>query len=587
MKRHLKSQCHLSPRMLAGMALFCLIFSAGPLAACAAGKFHKILFLGNSITLHRPKADIGWTGNWGMAASSREKDYAHLVAKALTPTPGAPPEIMVENIAKFERNYATYDIDTELKKFLDFGADLIIVAIGENVKTPVTAGEREKFQSCTTQLLRKLKGNGHPTLVVRSCFWPNPAKDQCLQRACREAGGIFVDIGALDKYKSNQARAERKIQHAGVAAHPGDKGMQAIAGAILSAIGGTQEAKPRMKLGAYYFAGWSGKSPYDDGAPEHAWAKGMPTHFTKKLATEFAGRTPVWGWREDSPEITARQIDLAADHGIAFFAYCWYFKDSEGLLNVEKIEQNPLHEPMKMFMAAKNNTRMEFCLLVDNTPNRAGIVGEAWKQASDYWIKNYFRHPRYLRMDGKPIIMFFVPQGVEKAGLDYLQEAARKAGFPGVLVAGCSGGKPEDGIALKAFYNVKPNGTWKGNSEEHTYQELVEANVRSWRGTAGQPIIPVVTQGWDRRPWEAKNGEGLGKGAPVSWYFTGGTPAAFESQIERMAQWMDAHPDQVTQDHLAMVYAWNEIGEGGWLVPCREDPDGAYLKAIRRVVLGR
>ncbi|NQT11487.1 MAG: hypothetical protein HQ582_01980 [Planctomycetes bacterium] len=57
--------------------------------------------------------------------------------------------------------------------------------------------------------------------------------------------------------------------------------------------------------------------------------------------------------------------------------------------------------------------------------------------------------------------------------------------------------------------------------------------------------------------------------------------------LKRMAQWMDAHPEQTTEDRLALVYAWNEMGEGGWLVPCRDDPDGAYLKAIRRVVLGR
>jgi hypothetical protein len=77
-----------------------------------------------------------------------------------------------------------------------------------------------------------------------------------------------------------------------------------------------------MKLGAYYFAGWSGKSPYDDGKPENAWAKGMPTHFTRKLATEFSGRTPIWGWRDDTPELMERQIDLAADNGIAYFSFC-------------------------------------------------------------------------------------------------------------------------------------------------------------------------------------------------------------------------------------------------------------------------
>ena len=33
----------------------------------------RILFVGNSITLHGPKADIGWDGNWGMAASCQKR----------------------------------------------------------------------------------------------------------------------------------------------------------------------------------------------------------------------------------------------------------------------------------------------------------------------------------------------------------------------------------------------------------------------------------------------------------------------------------------------------------------------------------
>jgi hypothetical protein len=135
--------------------------------------------------------------------------------------------------------------------------------------------------------------------------------------------------------------------------------------------------------------------------------------------------------------LTEKQIDLAADHGIQYFSYCWYWKNNKGPINPEAIENDSKHLPMQMFMKAKNNNRMEFCLLVANHAG-AEIVGtEAWKQASDYWIANLFKHPRYLRLEGKPVLMIFLPNGADKEGLSYLQEAARKAGFPGVAVVGC------------------------------------------------------------------------------------------------------------------------------------------------------
>jgi hypothetical protein len=196
----------------------------------------KILFLGNSITLHGPSAAVGWSGNWGMAASQREKDYVHVLVGAIAGMLGRRPEVMIDNIADFERHYGTYDANSRLKKHLAFKADLVVLAIGENVPALDSEQSRTTFKSSLVALLKTLRANGDPTIVVRSCFWPNKTKDDILKKACAEVGGIFVDIGALGKDESHYARSERAYAHAGVAAHPGDKGMKAIADAILKAV---------------------------------------------------------------------------------------------------------------------------------------------------------------------------------------------------------------------------------------------------------------------------------------------------------------------------------------------------------------
>ena len=41
---------------------------------------------------------MDWFGNWGMAASAKEKDFAHLVIGAITASAGKAPEAMIQNI---------------------------------------------------------------------------------------------------------------------------------------------------------------------------------------------------------------------------------------------------------------------------------------------------------------------------------------------------------------------------------------------------------------------------------------------------------------------------------------------------------
>ncbi len=196
----------------------------------------KILFLGNSITLHGPKADIGWTGNWGMAASAREKDYVHLLLDRIAKVAGGTPKIKVRNIADFERQLTDYNVGQALKEELDFEADVVILAIGENSASPQSDEMRRHFTAALNDLLAQLKRHGEPKIFVRSQFWPDAEKDRLLKQACSDAGGIFIDIGKLGTDPANAARSERQIEHAGVAGHPGDKGMAAIADGLWIAI---------------------------------------------------------------------------------------------------------------------------------------------------------------------------------------------------------------------------------------------------------------------------------------------------------------------------------------------------------------
>lgn len=197
---------------------------------------NRILILGNSITLHGPAPKIGWTGNWGMAASSEDKDYVHLLLNRITEVAGGEPQVMVKNIAEFERRLTDYNIHEELKQELAFNADVIIIALGENAAAPTTDESKAQFASAFANLFAELKQHGHPTLFVRSQFWQDAVKDQLMKKACDDANGIFIDISKLGTDSTNFARAERQFEHPGVAGHPGDKGMLELSNALWHAI---------------------------------------------------------------------------------------------------------------------------------------------------------------------------------------------------------------------------------------------------------------------------------------------------------------------------------------------------------------
>ena len=128
------------------------------------------------------------------------------------------------------------NLEDPLKAELEFSADIVVVAIGENVPDPATEEARTRFAAAFARFLTVLQRQGHPAIFVRSSFWPHAVKDDIMRQASAGAGAMFVDISALGREESHAARSERRIGHAGVAGHPGDKGMRAIAGAIYTAV---------------------------------------------------------------------------------------------------------------------------------------------------------------------------------------------------------------------------------------------------------------------------------------------------------------------------------------------------------------
>lgn len=186
--------------------------------------FHRILILGNSITLHGPSPEIGWTGDWGMAATSASRDYAHVVAAHI---PDAAVEI--RNISTLETNpelFALHSLDSSLSK----APDLVIVELGDNARDAST------FRTAYQALIGRISAAQPSKILCTTTWWGNGTIDTVIRGGCGGSTARVVEIGDLYADSLNRAGSERSSLDSGVAIHPGDRGMSQLADAILRAL---------------------------------------------------------------------------------------------------------------------------------------------------------------------------------------------------------------------------------------------------------------------------------------------------------------------------------------------------------------
>ncbi len=333
-------------------------------------------------------------------------------------------------------------------------------------------------------------------------------------------------------------------------------------------VAGLTPGKPAARIGAYYFDGWANR---------------CNGHFSGLLSPPYAGREPLSGWRDSTPAALRSQLVWAHRDGVAFFIFDWYYRGAAGPPRAH----NHVNTALRIYRSLPRHDHVGFALLyVDSGPFT--VPPDRWRSVVNRWVTRDFVRPQYARVHGKPLIVvysvgqfvneFGSPAGATRA-LGALQAAARAHGLPGVFVAGgtslttaypLSIEFPQDTAAAGPWnavtqYNYPGAGTLRVAGPQagpNPYAQLVAAGEGQWNGfaaTSPVPYIPVVMDGWDSRPW----------GETPYWYTR--SPAVFAGFVRAAIAWVRANPKMrltpARSRPLVFVEAWNELGEGSYMVP--------------------
>lgn len=351
--------------------------------------------------------------------------------------------------------------------------------------------------------------------------------------------------------------------------------------ALLAAMSAATETAPPppavgdVLVGVNYFAGWWEAMPNKwHGADGGDWRP------------KFPGRVPLLG-EYNSQAVMDREIKAAAGHGVDFFAILWYYNGETGERepNARNLERGVLD-----FMNSPESGRMKFFLEFCNHPPYEVETDADWENCIRFWI-GCFRHPSYLRVDGKLVFKvhgghYFLRQNSDDAEnarekLERLRAAVRDAGL-GEMIIGCGvGGHESIGAehwAAKIFdftatYMDLPQKEQK--AEDYPYADLENFTVegRAKHASDAVPYLPYLAAGWNPRPWPDKRA-----------CFAFPTAAEWTGSLERMKE------DLAKGSALGLpggvkaftIYAWNEFGEGGIVAPTVGDKH-MKLEGIRSV----
>ena len=352
------------------------------------------------------------------------------------------------------------------------------------------------------------------------------------------------------------------------------------------------------------------------------WGKGFTEWTNMKSAQPlFEGhnqpRVPLDNNYYDLSDIATLkwQCELARKYGI--YGFCMYHYWFSGKTLLEK--------PMEMLLAHPE-IDIHYCISWAN-----GEWRDAWKRKDtkqskilifdDYddeqlWVDHFnymlpfFKDKRYMREDGKPILVIYAPHLIPKLNkmLDLWDTMAKENGLSGLIYIYQSAASSLDrswdrsrftyGVEMNPGYahvvgtlhhnqyklrlikivnhlkrklNIKRS-LYVSRSEsqiKHVDYDQVWQKILSLRPEEGQNTIPCAFTDWDNSPRFGKNGI----------VYDGVTTQKFYHYFALLCQ----NAKKYYKSDKVFVFAWNEWAEGGYL-----EPDQLYglgfLEAIKKVL---
>lgn len=207
----------------------------------------------------------------------------------------------------------------------------------------------------------------------------------------------------------------------------------------------------------------------------------------------------------------------------------------------------------------------------------------------------YFQQSNYQKVaKGRPLLFLAGPQKVDdpawpniKDRIEQLREAAASAHLQRPYIVhlwGWNGAKD-----VINWLKLDALGAYSLNFGDRrapyaTLASKAQAKWDDWRAT-GARVCPLVTAGWDRRPrvehpvsWENPDPSDA-----IEFYYEEPTPAELAAHLRAALDWCAKYPS--ADSGVVLIYGWNEIDEGGWLVPSLWPNQGAQrIEAIRQVL---